>query len=65
MLPWIRNIIIIFAILSVVYALLTLTSNIRQRQKLRSEYHGENDIETKEAFVERGLRICIPWEITT
>lgn len=56
MLPWIRNIVIIFAILSAVYAVLTVTSNIRQRQKLRSDYHGETEIETKEAFVERGLR---------
>lgn len=56
MVGWIRNIIIIFAILSAVYALLTVTANIRQRQKLRSEYHGETEIESKEAFVERGLR---------
>jgi hypothetical protein len=56
MVGWIRNIVIIFAILSAVYAVLTVTANIRQRQKLRSDYHGEKEIETKEAFVERGLR---------
>ena len=56
MVGWIRNIVIIFAILSAVYAVLTVTANIRQRQKLRSDYHGQKEIETKEAFVERGLR---------
>lgn len=54
---WIRNIVIIFAILSAVYAVLTLTNNFRQRQKLRSEYKAtESSTETKEAYVERGLR---------
>lgn len=56
MVGWIRNIIIIFAILSAVYAVLTVTANVRQRQKLHSDYHGNPDIETKSDYVERGLR---------
>jgi len=56
MVGWIRNIVIIFAILSAVYAVLTVTANIRQRQKLRSDYHGNADIETKSDYIERGLR---------
>ena len=56
MVGWIRNIVIIFAILSAVYAVLTVTANIRQRQKLRSDYHDNADIETKSDYIERGLR---------
>lgn len=56
MIGWIRNLVIIFAILSVVYVLLSVTSNMRQRQKLKSDYHGKADIETQTEFVERGLR---------
>jgi hypothetical protein len=53
---WIRNLVIIFAILSAVYALLVVTANIRQRQKLRIDYHGEKDVESKSEFIDRGLR---------
>lgn len=56
MVGWIRNIVIIFAILSAVYAVLTVTANIRQRQKLRADYHGNADVETKSDYIERGLR---------
>lgn len=56
MLPWIRNLVIIFALLSIIYVLLSVTSNIRQRRKLKSQYHGEGEIETQTEFVERGLR---------
>lgn len=56
MVGWIRNIVIIFAILSAVYAVLSVTANLRQRQKLRSEYHKQSDVESQQDFVERGLR---------
>lgn len=56
MLPWIRNLVIIFLLLTLAYAVLSATSNFRQRQKLKSEYHGETEIESKDDFVERGLR---------
>jgi hypothetical protein len=53
---WIRNIIIIFAILSAVYALLVMTANIRQRRKLRAEFDVSETSDTKDAFVEEGLK---------
>jgi len=53
---WIRNLVIIFLLLTLAYAVLSATSNFRQRQKLKSEYHGEAEIESKDDFVERGLR---------
>jgi predicted permease len=56
MIGWIRNLVIIFLLLILAYAVLSATSNFRQRQKLKSEYHGEAEIESKEAFIERGLR---------
>ncbi len=56
MVGWIRNIVIIFAILSAVYAVLSVTANVRERQKLRSEYHKQETVESQQDFVERGLR---------
>jgi len=56
MIGWIRNLVIIFLVLTLAYAILSATSNFRQRQKLKSDYHGETEIETKDAYVERGLR---------
>lgn len=56
MVGWIRNIVIIFAILSAVYALLVVTANMRQTQKLRLEYKPDNKTESQEDFIEDGLR---------
>ena len=56
MVGWIRNIVIIFAILSAVYAVLSVTANIRERQKFRREYHNQSEVESKQDFVDHGLR---------
>ncbi|RKQ69627.1 hypothetical protein DES40_2430 [Litorimonas taeanensis] len=56
MVGWIRNIVIIFAVLSAVYALLVVTANMRQTQKLRLEYKQDNKTESQEDFIEDGLR---------
>lgn len=56
MLIWVRNIVIIFAILSIIYALLSATANIRQRHKLSSDYKTYKGSESKSEFIENGLK---------
>ena len=56
MVGWIRNIVIIFAILSAVYAVLNVTANLRERQKLRRDFHDQSEVESKQDFVDLGLR---------
>lgn len=38
MIIWIRNIVLIFAILSIIYAFLSFRASLRQRNKLDAEY---------------------------
>lgn len=56
MVGWIRNIVIIFAVLSAVYAVLNVTANLRERQKLRRDYHNQTEVESQQDFVDHGLR---------
>ena len=60
MFPIIRNIIIIFLLLSVAYAILSFTARVKQRSQLESEYKTQSEIkqvtEEKEVFVARGMK---------
>lgn len=56
MIGWVRSIVIIFAILSIIYALLSVTANIRQKQKLNSDYNTYNGPDSKAEFIENGLK---------
>jgi len=56
----IRNIVIIFLILSVAYAILSFTARVKQRVQLESEYKSQSELrqitEEKEVFVARGMK---------
>ena len=56
----IRNIIIIFLLLSVAYAILSFTARVKQRVNLESEYKTQSDLrqmsEEKDVFVARGMK---------
>jgi len=60
MFPLIRNIIIIFLILTVAYAILSFTARVKQRVNLEAEYKSQSDIkkqtEDKEVFIARGMK---------
>ena len=60
MFPIIRNIIIIFLLLSVAYAILSFTARVKQRVNLESEYKTQSDLrqmsEEKDVFVARGMK---------
>ncbi len=61
MLPWLRNIILIFLVLSLIYAVLRFTSRYTRRQKLISEYEaGPKEASQKdtsqEVYVAAGLK---------
>ncbi|MEM9599976.1 MAG: hypothetical protein AAF926_03050 [Pseudomonadota bacterium] len=59
MIPLIRGIIIIFALLTVVYIVLSLWSRWRERARLVDEYRAQTDIfketATEDEFVARGM----------
>lgn len=51
MIPWLRNGIVIFAILSVVYAVLALKARRRERDRLNAEYASSDKSVAKADFV--------------
>lgn len=55
MIGWIRNAVIIFAILTVVYAVLTTLARIRQKDRLKNAFLEEKTTENKQVFVEKGM----------
>ncbi len=56
----VRNIVIIFLLLSVAYAILSFTARVRQRVQLEAEYKTQSDLrqqsEDKEVFIARGMK---------
>lgn len=56
----VRNIVIIFLLLSVAYAILSFTARVKQRVQLEAEYKTQSEIkqvtEDKETFVARGMK---------
>ena len=55
MIIWVRNIIFIIFILSVIYVLLSTSGRLRQRRLLNSEYKTDKPETDKEDFIEQGL----------
>jgi len=53
---WIRNIVIIFVLLSIIYVILSLVSRFKQRAKLKIEYDVEKPAEEKDEFVAKGMQ---------
>jgi len=56
----IRNIVIVFLLLSVAYAILSFTARVKQRSQLEAEYKSQSELkqvtEEKEVFVARGMK---------
>ena len=56
----VRNIIIIFLLLSVAYAILSFTARIKQRVNLEAEYKTQSELrqmsEEKDVFIARGMK---------
>ncbi len=56
MIVWIRNIVIIFVLLSIIYVILSLVSRFKQRAKLRIEYDVAKPAGNKDEFVAKGMQ---------
>jgi len=60
MIPLLRNIIIIFLLLTVAYAILSFTARVKHRVLLESEYKTQSDLrqmsEEKDVFIARGMK---------
>ncbi len=56
MIIWIRNIVIIFVLLSIIYVILSLVSRFKQRAKLKIEYDASKPAGDKAEFVAKGMQ---------
>lgn len=56
----IRNIVLVFLLLTVIYALLSLTANWRERSRLATEYELQSDLKKttldKDVFIAEGMK---------
>jgi len=56
----VRNVVIVFLILTVAYAILSFTARIKHRANLEAEYKSQSELrqtsEEKEVFVARGMK---------
>ncbi len=55
MIVWLRNAVLIFAVLSIVYAILYFRARARQKDKLKAEYSASSTSLTQADFVSKGL----------
>ena len=55
MIGWIRNMVLVFFVLSIVYVALTFISRLRQRDRLKAEFNKEAPEVTKDEFMETGM----------
>lgn len=56
MLPWIRNITIIVLVLTIIYAILSFKARRQARDKLAGDYEASDKSETKDAYINKGLK---------
>lgn len=56
MIVWIRNIVVILLILSVIYVVLSVSSRARQKQKLTSSYEAMQHEEPKTEYIAKGMQ---------
>lgn len=56
MIPWIRNIVIIFFILTLIYLALSTLSRLKQRQKLKLKYDSATDKISEDEFMAKGMQ---------
>jgi len=55
MIGWVRNFIIIFIVLTVIYVALSLVSRFKHEIKLAAEYDEQERTVTKEQFISEGM----------
>ncbi len=55
MIGWIRNGVLVFFLLSVVYIALTIMGRIKQKEKLKVEYDATTTELSKSDFIDRGM----------
>ena len=56
MIIWVKNIVIIFLVLSVIYLALSLRARLKQRDKLSAEFESSDKLVDKKEFVASGLQ---------
>jgi len=56
MIIWVRNIVIILFILTIIYLALSTLSRLRQRQKLKIDYKAANAEAPQEEFIAKGMQ---------
>jgi len=56
MIIWIRNIILIIMVLTIIYAVLSFKARRQARDKLVGAYESSDKTETKDAYVSKGLQ---------
>lgn len=56
MIIWARNIILIIMILTIIYAVLSFKARRQHRDKLAGDYESSDKSETKDIFIDKGLR---------
>lgn len=60
MIGWVRNIIIIFLVLSLIYAVLSFTGRMKHRARLKSEYKSDTSKissgDSHDIYVEKGMK---------
>lgn len=56
MIIWVRNIVLILFVLTIIYLVLSSVSRMRQRQKLRIDYDAEHAETPEEEFIAKGMQ---------
>jgi len=56
MIIWVRNIVIILFVLTIIYVALSTLSRMRQRRKLKLDYKAANAETPQEEFITKGMQ---------
>lgn len=56
MIIWVRNIVLILFVLTIIYVTLSTVSRMRQRQKLKISYEADHAEIPKEEFIAKGMK---------
>lgn len=56
MIIWVRNIVLILFVLTIIYLTLSTVSRLRQRRKLLTDYNAEHAATPKDEFIAKGMQ---------
>ncbi len=56
MIIWVRNIVIIFLLLSAVFAVMSFLSRLKQRDRLNADFERSDKLLDKEEYIAKGLQ---------